>query len=422
MCMKFTLPALLAAISYCLTAGAEPLSLAQALQRTLQYNPALQVYPYQLRIGDANILQAGNSPTPQLDVALENILGSVEKRGLAGAELTLSLSQQIELGNKRERRLEVASWQNQLQQNNYELTRIDVLADTTKQYIQLLNLQQQSVLTEQKITRETDLLNTALERGKASNLHEADISRIKLKLLRSEISLANISQQLEQQRYQLAARWNAEPNFSEVTGDLAVLPLLPKLSELQTELQRSPLTSRYLTQQRLAQSLLQQAEADSKANITVSVGIRRDEAQNDTSLVLGFSLPLYTAAASKANQLAAAAEQELSSSQQQLNHTQLNLLLTHYVLQLNTLRSVSTAITNQLLPQAEHLLATSRAGYQQGQIDLLSVLAADEELLQANLELIESQRQFHLIVLELERLTGQPLVLSGPVPFATLEN
>lgn len=422
MCMKFTLPALLAAISYCLTASAEPLSLAQALQRTLQYNPALQVYPYQLRIGDANILQAGNSPTPQLDVALENILGSGEKRDLAGAELTLSLSQQIELGSKRERRLEVAGWRNKLQKNNYELTRLDVLADTTKQYIQLLNLQQQSVLTDQKITRETDLLNTALERGKASNLHEADISRIKLKLLRSEISLANISQQLEQQRYQLAARWNAEPNFSEVTGDLAVLPLLPKLSELQTELQRSPLTSRYLTQQRLAQSLLQQAEADSKANITVSVGIRRDEAQNDTSLVLGFSLPLYTAAASKANQLAAAAEQELASSQQQLNHTQLNLLLTHYVLQLNTLRSVSTAITNQLLPQAEHLLATSRAGYQQGQIDLLSVLAADEELLQANLELIESQRQFHLIVLELERLTGQPLVLSGPVPFATIEN
>lgn len=422
MCMRYSLPALLAAICYCLSASAEPLSLTQALQQTLQHNPALQAYSYQLRIAEASLLNAGNSPTPQLDIAIENILGRGDNRGLAGAEFTLSLSQQIELGSKRERRLDVAGWRNKLQQNNYELTRLDVLADTTKQYIQLLNLQQQRVLTEQKITRETDLLNTALERGKASNLHEADISRIKLKLLRSEIALANISQQLEQQRYQLAANWNAEPNFSEVTGDLAVLPLLPALSELQTELQRSPLTSRYLTQQRLAQSLLQQAEANSNANITVSAGIRRDEAQNDTSLVLGFSLPLYTAAASKANQLAAEAEQELASSQQQLNHTQLNLLLTHYVLQLNTLRSVSTAITNQLLPQAKHLLATSMAGYQQGQIDLLSVLAADEELLQANLELVESQRHFHLIVLELERLTGQPLVLPGPVPFATIEN
>ena len=265
----------------------------------MQHNPALQAYSYQLRIAEASLLNAGNSPTPQLDIAIENILGRGDNRGLAGAEFTLSLSQQIELGSKRERRLDVAGWRNKLQQNNYELTRLDVLADTTKQYIQLLNLQQQRVLTEQKITRETDLLNTALERGKASNLHEADISRIKLKLLRSEIALANINQQLEQQRYQLAANWNAEPNFSEVTGDLAVLPLLPALSELQTELQRSPLTSRYLTQQRLAQSLLQQAEANSNANITVSAGIRRDEAQNDTSLVLGFSLPLYTAAASK---------------------------------------------------------------------------------------------------------------------------
>lgn len=440
MCMRFTLPILLAVTGYCLSANAEisanaglsanaelnanaePLSLQQALQHTLQRSSVLQAYPYQQRIAEANLLQAGNRPVPQLNVAVENILGSGDNRGLAGAELTLSLSQQIELGSKRQRRLDVAGWQSQLQQDDYELVRLDVLADTTGQYIQLLHLQQQRLLTEQKIGRETALLNTALERSKASNLHEADISRIKLKLLRSKIALTTLDQQLELQRYQLAARWNAEPDFSAVTGNLSTLPLLPGLAELQTRLQRSPLTNRYLTRQRLAQSRLQQAEADSKADITLSAGVKRNEAQNDTSLVLGFSMPLYSAATSKASRLTAQAEQELAATQQQLNHTELNLLLKHYLLQLNTLRSVIAAIANQLLPQAGHLLTTSTAGYQQGQIDLLSVLAADEELAQANLELLESQSRFHLILLELERLTGQPLALSGPMPLPAMEN
>lgn len=420
--MKFTLPAVLVVMGFCLNVNAAPLSLSQALQRTLQHSPALQTYPYQKRFAEANLLQAGNRPLAQLNVSAENILGSAENRGLAGAELTLSLSQQIELGAKRQRRLDVAGWQNQLQQDDYELARLDALADTTAHFIQLLHLQQQKVLTKNTINRETALLNTALERSKASNLHEADLSRIKLKLLRSQIALTHLDQQLEQQRYQLAARWNAEPDFSLASGELATLPLLPSLAELQTTLMRSPLTSRYLTQQRLAQSQLLKAEADSKADITLSAGLKRNEAQNDTSLVLGFSMPLFSAAGSKANRLMAQAEQELASTQQQLNYSGLNLLLKHYLLQLSTLRSVTSAIANQLLPQAEHLLATSTAGYQQGQIDLLSVLAADEELQQANLELLANQNRFHLILLELERLTGQPLALSGPMPLPAMEN
>lgn len=429
--IRFSLPVLLAVTGYCLSANATlntnaelngSLSLQQALQLTLQRSSVLVAYPHQQRIAEAELLRAGNRPVPQLDVTVENIFGRDDNRGLSGAELTLSLSQQIELGSKRQHRLDVAGWQSQLQQDDYEITRLDVLADTTSLFIQLLHLQQQRLVTEQKISRQTALLNTAYERSKASNLHEADISSIKLKLLRSQIALSSIDSQLELQRYQLAARWNAEPYFESVSGNLSTLPLLPGLAELQTLLQRSPLTKRYLTRQRLAQSMLLQAEADSQADITLSAGVRRNQAQQDTSLTLGFSLPLFTANNTKASRLTAQAEQELAEAQQQLNHTELNLLLKHYLLQLTTLRSVTTAIANQLLPQAQQLLTSTTEGYQQGQVDLLSVLTADEELSQAHLELLESQCRFHLILLELERLTGNSLALSGPVPLPAMEN
>ena len=107
----------------------------------MQHDATLQAFPYQLRMAEAAQLQAAVRPTPELAVALENVAGSGDSRGLSGAELSLSLSQQIELGQKRERRLELAQGQSQLQRDNYELARLEALANTTEHYLQLLRLQ-----------------------------------------------------------------------------------------------------------------------------------------------------------------------------------------------------------------------------------------------------------------------------------------
>ena len=103
--MTFLLPAVLVAAGYCLQARASSLTLPQALQRTLQHDTRLQAFPYQLRMAEAAQLQASITPNPELDVSLENVLGTGDSRGVAGPELTLSLSQQIELGDKRQRRV-----------------------------------------------------------------------------------------------------------------------------------------------------------------------------------------------------------------------------------------------------------------------------------------------------------------------------
>ena len=112
--MIIVLSALLTVTSYCMKATADNLSLPQALQRTLQHDIALQAFPYQMRIAEAEQIQAATRPNPQVNIAIENIFGSGENRALNGAELGLSLSQLIELGQKRERRSTLASWQSQL--------------------------------------------------------------------------------------------------------------------------------------------------------------------------------------------------------------------------------------------------------------------------------------------------------------------
>ncbi|MAD76065.1 MAG: hypothetical protein CML20_14970 [Rheinheimera sp.] len=422
--MTFVLPALLAATSYSVALAAEQpqtLALPQALQRTLQHDATLQAFPYQLRMAEAQQLQATIKPNPELDISLENVLGTGDNRGLNAAELTLSLSQHIELGEKRERRVELAQRQSQLQRDNYELARLDALAATTLQYVELLRLQHLQQWAVEKLSREQALLATAELRSQAGNLLDADISRIKLRLLRSQINLADIQQTMESRRYRLAARWNAEPDFSVVTGDLAILPQLPALSSLQQQLQQSAALQRYITLHQVADSQLRLTEANSQADIRISAGLRRNQANNDNALVFGFSIPLTLTDPNEGRRLAQAEDQVLLARQQQLAASELALLVKQQWLNLQHLRDTIQAINTLLLPEAKKLRQTSLNSYQQGQLDLLSLLSAEEELAQAEHDLIQSQSRFHLTLLELERLTGLPMTLTTTVPGAALE-
>ncbi len=150
LCLLWAIPAL-----------ATELSLAQALQRTLTHNPGLQLYPYQQRINDAAAISAGVRPNPELQVELADVLGTGDSSGVKSAELTLSLSQLIELGDKRQKRLELTQWQSELTERQYQLDKVDALAATMRSFLQLLHQQALLNWAEQKIAMEQQALNLA---------------------------------------------------------------------------------------------------------------------------------------------------------------------------------------------------------------------------------------------------------------------
>jgi len=110
---------------------AAPLSLRDAMARTLADSPTLATYPWRERADDARVLQAGLGPNPELAAEIENIGGSGVYSGTSAMNLTFALSQVIELGDKRDNRREVALAGSRLTGFDYELARLDVLVETS---------------------------------------------------------------------------------------------------------------------------------------------------------------------------------------------------------------------------------------------------------------------------------------------------
>ena len=399
---------------WAIPARATELSLAQALQRTLQQSPELQLYPYQQRINDAAAITAGQRPNPELDIELADVLGTGESSGVKSAELTLSLSQLIELGDKRQKRLELTKWQSKLTEQQYQLDKVDALAGTMRSFLQLLHQQALLRWTEQKIANEQQALEAAKQRAQAGNVTDADLSRLELRVLQSRMELKSLLAEKRVNLRLLASHWAQAPDFDAVSGDLTLLPTLPSLADVLTQLQQAPELQWWLTQNRLLESQLQLAKALGQADLTIGAGIRRNQQSKNNALVLQLSMPLTLENPNQGAILATQAATEQAQLQQQHNMRQLQLQTERSYLQLTQFSEQIRDYQNAVIPLAQQVLDQMLTGYQQGLFDMTDLLSAQQEILLAKRTLIDLHYALHLQLLELERLTGLPMVVNGP--------
>src|SRR5262245_32453119 len=118
-------------------ATSAPLTLREAIEAALAGNPELSGLEFHLRAQEARAKQAGLRPAAELSVELENFAGSGEVSGTDELESTFAMSQVIELGGKREARLDVAAAERGLIENDRAIRQLDVLADVTRRFITL---------------------------------------------------------------------------------------------------------------------------------------------------------------------------------------------------------------------------------------------------------------------------------------------
>src|SRR5690606_34803195 len=91
--------------------AAKPLTLAEALDLARASSPAVGIANAQVEAARGRQQQAGAGINPEISYEVENFSGSGSLRGMDNAESTIGLSQQIELGGKRQARRETAGKQ-----------------------------------------------------------------------------------------------------------------------------------------------------------------------------------------------------------------------------------------------------------------------------------------------------------------------
>ena len=383
------------------------LTMRDALSRTLQSNPDLAAYQYVLKANDGRVTQAGFKPNPVFNSTLENVLGTGDTKGFKGGELTLGLSQLIELGGLRDKRVAVATIEREGLEAEGHIRRLDVIGETARRFVALVSQQEEHQLTHLAVELAEKTAKAVQRRVAAAKSPEAEEDRAAVALERAKVADAHAEHELLAARYDLAASWGAaRPDFGTASADLYALPPVADYDQLLAALEKTPDLTRYLSEGRLRDSEISLALASSKPGIEVGAGLRRLQATQDTALVfsVGIPLPIYNKnqgviAEAQALKEGAVAEQAAALVQARTQ------LFRNYRELLDRSREV-TALRERALPRMEAALKNTEYAYERGRYSYLELVDAQRELLSVRDSLIDAATEYHLTLIEIERLTG----------------
>lgn len=394
------------------TTYTEPLSLREAIARTLKGNPELLVFPAAKRVAEAERLQANFRPNPSLDLTAENFVGSSTAR--EQQQSTLTLSQLIELGGKRAYRYGAADAAVGTVEAEYVIARLDALAEMTRRFTDTAQSQAEIELADRAVALAQGIAASVERRIKAGAASTAERNRTQVTLIRARIDAERARSELATRRIALAAMWGApEANFQSVRADLTRLPALAPLAPILEQLQQSPAFARFAAERRLREAERKLARAQAVPDLTVGLGLRRINLNNDYTLVASLSMPLPLYNRNQGEIAAATAKIEVNDAEREAAHLRIRAVLYGLYQEAVQVRARAAVIKDEATPQAEQALILTQRGFDNGRFSFLELADAQRQVLELQSQLIEAYGDAHRLDAEIERLTGQPITPSS---------
>jgi cobalt-zinc-cadmium efflux system outer membrane protein len=386
------------------------LTLANAVSATLGRNPDLATGTFDLKAADARTSQAGLRPNPEVSLDVGGFLGTGVARDVDEKQATLTLSQVLELGGKRDRRVDVAQSDRAALGIDRQTRELDVLAEVTRRFIDVIADQEQINSSRGALLLAERTEKAIAGRVQTARTPEAELSRARIATTRARIELRQAQSILDGARRNLAAMWGGtEARFEKAQADLYALPPLESFEQLRQLLDRNPDFVRFASEARLRDAELRLAQAQSRPNLTVSAGLRRFQSTGDVGLVAGFSLPIPI---NDRNQ-GAIAEARIRRDQTQAGERAARIRAQAHLFalyqQVEAGREQLAVLRQEATPQAQAALDQTQYGYDRGRFSYLELAAAQQDLLALQITVIQVAADIHRLTAEIERLTGEPL-------------
>jgi outer membrane protein, heavy metal efflux system len=393
--------------------GAESIGLTEALARTLARNPDLVALGYQVDAAEGRLRQAGLAPNPELNVALQDVLGTDAFRGAGSAETTVSLEWVLERG-VRQSRVDAARTDVGLRTVEAELGRIDAAAETARRFVASLAWQSRLQSALGRVRLAADSVAAVRTRVAASRAPEAELARAEAELARAELVHEDAGHELRSSYRRLSAQWgDTSSDFESVHGDLGSLPTVEPFETLLGRVESNPELARFVSRQRLDEAQLRLAEAQSRQSWRVSGGVRRFEASDDQAFIAGITVPLPMRDRNQGR--IAEARAEVARTIADRDAARIRIEATLFVLHQEFQHSLHVAdkLGEDVIPRLEDALAATRGAYELGRYSYLEWRAAQAELLEARRDLLEARVEAHTLLIEIEQLTGMPVARRG---------
>ena len=395
------------------SANAAGMSLAQAIDISVQGNKDLQAARYTVEEARARLLQAGLPPNPRLDIAAKNDL-LFRNEGEYNA--SIGISQQFSITGRLAHQKEVARVDVALAQAEIKQVELKLAGEVRSEFYRLLVLDRQIALRERLMVAEQALVAGTRNRFKAAEVSELDVNTAQLELQRlSQERALLLSQRISQQARMNQLLGRSASQALALDETLPADESLPSLVDLQRQAlaARPDLRFALLNADR-AQANQALARAQRWEDWTVGVGLEQGRQVIDggppqgSSRVIGLSLsiPLPWRNRNQGNVAAAAA----AGAQADARIEALKLGIANEVAgahaETERLQQALTAYRGNILAVSARNVRLAQQGYDQGLIPVGDVVRIQRQQGELNIAYLNTLDQYLQALARLRSATG----------------
>ena len=356
------------------------LTLKEVIPICIKNNLELNSFSFDKNIVEAKLLQSSFINNPEFSILGENLGGDKEVTG--GSQLTISISQKIELQDKFKAKLELINIENDINTVLYKVKVSEVLNELELAFLELFFLQEKISLYTY-FTELSDLTyKTTSEIVKVGKKSPIEETKAKINYLENLKKLDSLKSQIPFYKEKIVLILGTKKAFSKVSGNYKEIDTILNINQVLTTLEKNPTVTLYDSKIKQLEKIIALEELKNKPDLNLNGGYRLFDfsKQGNFSLNTGISvqLPIFNA------------------NQGLIKENKLNIiklesekkaLLNSLAMKLNEVFKTYTesyqeyqTIENKILPEAENVFDKVKEGYKIGKFSYLELLDAQNNL------------------------------------------
>lgn len=417
--MLFRLAAFAAlAVVFCgplLAQKQDTLTLDAAMARVVKQHPDLRLYNFVEQGLNAEADKAALGPAFRLNSEIENALGTGNASGFNGAEFTFTLASMLERGGKREARRALAASRIDALGLQRSAKEMDLLAEVARRYLDVYAEQEMQKIVALDLAQRERTVAAAAKRVHAGASHDSVRLTAEAMRARSRLEQSKTKAAHETAWRRLTILWGETQSqkILRVNGDAYALPSIADFSVLNAVLINTPELKRFADETRIRESRLQLVRSAQANDLEWMAGLRRRQDQGDWSLVAGVSIPLGSARRAEADIRLAQAELDSLSVEQESAELSLEATLAEAYGQYTAAKIEIEQIRSDFLPRLIKAEKSAENAYRAGALTYLEWAILQSETTAARKQQLATALEAHRALIEIQRLTGEPMVVAG---------
>lgn len=358
-----------------------------------------------LEAAEARLRQAGVRANPELALRADGVLGGKPYAGWGEAEISLDLTQNLELGGRRGARVDVARAEVGVSALRREQAGIDTVARLALTYAEAEAAERRFALAEDALTLAVADARAALvlvEEGREPLLRgiqaetEAAMARAAVEDARAErdVAFARLTAEAMLPTPVTSVRAGVQAGVLDRTSPAtldAAASLAVRVAEAEAE---------------AAERRIGREQAEARPNISASLGVTRYQAEDATALTVGLSMPLPLFDRNRGNIDAARAEHRAAEAR--VAGARLADAADRRAALARLRASASRVAAGDMgVASAEEAYRLSRLGFEAGRISQLELRSTRVALISARDAAVEARLARVRAEIELARLQGR---------------